>query len=159
MVSHTHRVALPSDEAFGEQILDYFYPVHYQLGMELELAMGQGRIGRREAALLWLVHSSTSENGWVSRKTIESQLARWFDLGAPGVSKLVREVSKEDCRLLESVESPHSRRERMLRLTDEGRAFVDGMAFTAKCFIEKRLAHMSDEELRWGLNFFRRAFG
>jgi hypothetical protein len=156
-VKDAHSVA--DEGALGAQILNYFYPVHYQLGMELELAMGQGRVGRRQAALLWLVHSTTRDGQWVTRKAIEAQLERWFDLGAPGVSKLIRDVSSGEAQFVECVASPQSGREKVIRLTIDGEKFVETMAETARSFIEHRLSHMSPQELSWGLGFFQRAFG
>src|ERR1700738_4894299 len=76
----------PSRELVGE-LLNFFYPMHYRIGMDLEAVMCQGRISRKQAAILWLIHSRAAEDGWVRRKEIESRLITWFESSNSNISK------------------------------------------------------------------------
>jgi DNA-binding MarR family transcriptional regulator len=133
--------------------------VHYRLGMELESAMCQGMVSRKHSAILWLVHSSADPDGWVSRKTIESNLSQWFEISNSNISRLIRELTSEPTLLLDLAENPNSGRERMLRLTDSGRRFVEGMIAAAVDYLGAKLGHLESDELAWGLRFFKLAFG
>lgn len=148
----------PSQETVGD-ILTYFYPVHYRLGMEMEAAMSQGRVDRKQAAMLWLIHSRANGEGWVSRKEIEAELSAWFDISNSKISRMMSALGKDPLNLLELTESPDSGREKMLRLTMEGDGFVAGMVAAASALISEKVGHLDDAELRDGLGFLTKAFG
>lgn len=144
--------------AFIEDLLSYFYPVHYRLGMEMEAAMCQGRVDRKQSALLWFVHSRTADVGWVRRKEVEAELSSWFEISNPKMSRMIRGLTTKELPLLELAENPASGREKMLRLTPAGRVFVEGMIDAAVRFLQARLGHVPSDQLAWGLRFFRLAF-
>jgi len=146
-------------EVFGERVLRYFYPVHYRFGMEMEQAMGQGRLGRKQAALLWLIHSEAGPDGWMPRKDIEATLATWFEMSPPNVTKIIRDTASPAHGLIEIIESPGSAREKSLRLTPAGRDFVSTMIDSATRFLQSRVAHMPQAKLSAGLAFLEEAFG
>jgi DNA-binding PadR family transcriptional regulator len=140
------------------ELLNFFYPIHYRIGMELEGVMCQGRISRKHAAILWLIHSRASEDGWIRRKEIETRLVTWFESSNSNVSKLLRELSKPPLSLVKQVESPESGREKIVRLTKAGETFVDGMVQASVTYLSGQLSHVAADELRWGVDFFALAF-
>src|SRR3546814_1687942 len=95
--------------------------------MEMEQAMGQGQLGRKQAALLWLLHSEAGSDGWMPRKDIEATLGSWFEMSPPNVTKIIRDTASPPHEMIEIIESPGSGREKLLRLTPDGRAFVSTM--------------------------------
>lgn len=143
---------------FVEDVLSYFYPAHYRLGMEMEAAMSQGRIGRKQSALLWLIHTRSAAGTWVTRKEIEGELSNWFEISNSKISRMIRELSTAPLMLIEVAETPESGREKMLRLTPDGVHFVDGMVGAAVDYLTTKLGHLSPPQLAWGLQFFRIAF-
>jgi DNA-binding PadR family transcriptional regulator len=147
----------PSRGLVGE-LLNFFYPMHYRIGMDLEAVMCQGRISRKQAAILWLIHSRAAEDGWVRRKEIEIRLITWFESSNSNISKLLRDMSKPPLSLVKQVESPDSGREKVIRLTKAGEAFVDGMVEASIDYLSGQLSHVTEEELRWGVDFFALSF-
>lgn len=153
------RARRADPDAFAERVLGYFYPVHYRFGMEMEQAMGQGQLGRKQAALLWLLHSEAGADGWMPRKDIEATLGTWFEMSPPNVTKIIRDTASPPHEMIEIIESPGSGREKMLRLTSAGRKFVSTMIDSATNFLTGRVGHMTQAKLAAGLAFLEEAFG
>lgn len=140
------------------ELLNFFYPIHYRIGMDLETVMCQGRISRKHAAILWLIHSRAPADGWIRRKEIEMRLVAWFESSNSNISKLLRELSKPPLSLIKQAENPESGREKVLRLTPAGERFVDGMVQASIDYLSGQLSHVTDDELRWGVDFFALGF-
>lgn len=157
--SNVQHPAQPTPGAFAARVLRYFYPVHYRFGMEMEQAMGQGRLGRKQAALLWLIYSEAGPDGWMPRKDIETTLGAWFEMSPPNVTKIIHDTASAPHEMIEIIESPGSGREKLLRLTSEGRIFVSTMIESAGSFLGGRVEHMSQAKLAAGLVFLEEAFG
>jgi DNA-binding MarR family transcriptional regulator len=136
-----------------EQLLGFFYPIHYRLGMDLETVMCRGRIARKQAAILWLIHSSGAADGWVRRKDIETSLATWFEMSNSNVSKLLRELAGPSLQLIHQEESPESGREKVVRLTATGQLFVDDMVDAAIDHLSAQLTDIPLDGLRAGIRF------
>jgi DNA-binding PadR family transcriptional regulator len=133
--------------------------MHYRIGMDLETLMGQGRVSRKQSAILWLIHSRADKDGWVRRKVIENRLSTWFEMSNSNISKLLRELARPPLSLVSQVENPSSGREKVVRLTESGEAFVTGMIDAAIGYLSRQLAHVDEEELSWGVGFLALAFG
>jgi DNA-binding MarR family transcriptional regulator len=146
-----------SADLLGE-LLSFFYPVHYRLGMDLETVMCQGRISRKQAAILWLVHSQAREDGWVRRKEIERRLSTWFEISNSNISILLRELTKPPLSLLTQIENPKSGREKVVCLTEEGRTFVSSMIEASVRYLGEAFNHLTDRDLRQGVDFFELLF-
>jgi DNA-binding MarR family transcriptional regulator len=140
------------------ELLNFFYPIHYRIGMDLETVMCQRRISRKQAAILWLIHSRAAPDGWVRRKEIETRLATWFEISNSNISKLLRELSKPPLSLVKQVENPDSGREKVVRLTKPGESFVQGMVEASIDYLSEQLSHLTPDELRWGVDFFALSF-
>lgn len=156
----THKQSVQGSLAgYAERLMSFFYPVHYRLGMEMEQAMCQGRVDRKQSAMLWLVYSRSDEQGWVRRKDIVRELSSWFEISEAKVSRMLRSLSSPPHDFLELAESPDSSRERILRLTGEGVQFVEVMRASAMAYLTAQVGHLSHDELDWGLAFLEKAFG
>lgn len=157
----TRRDPAPALEARSEHLSDlltFYYPMHYRIGMDLETVMGQGRVSRKQAAILWLIHSRADEEGWVRRKVIETRLSTWFEVSNSSISNLLRELTRVPLELVQQVENPSSGREKLVRLTPLGRRFVDGMIDQSVEYLRRHLGHLSEDQLAWGIQFFKLAF-
>lgn len=140
------------------ELLNFYYPMHYRIGIDLEGVMGQGRISRKQAAALWLIHSRSDDSGWLRRKAIEERLSTWFEISNSSVSNLLRELTRPPLELVQQIESPASGREKLVRLTAAGEAFVAGMIGESTAYLAQHLRHLSQEQLDWGIRFFKLAF-
>lgn len=139
-------------------LLKFFYPMHYRIGMEIETIICQGKISRKQAAILWLIHSRAGNEGWVRRREIETRLSTWFEISNSNVSKLLRELAKPPLSLVEQSENPDSGREKVIRLTTQGRIFLEGMVEASVDYLDKQLSHVECDELAWGLGFLALSF-
>ncbi|NMF87156.1 MarR family winged helix-turn-helix transcriptional regulator [Aromatoleum petrolei] len=140
-------------------LLGFFYPIHYRIGMELERRMCQGRLSRQQAAIIWLIESEVGPHGWIRRKLIEQTLSDWFETRNSHVSQLLYELSSPPLSLIEQKTNPESGREKVVALTDEGRTYFNTMIDAGLAYFAVLLPHLSDDELRAGIRFLGRAFG
>lgn len=141
-----------------EEFLDFFYQVHYRLGMSLEAAMCDGIVSRTQAAVLWLIASEIGDGGQIRRKDVEKRLRDWFDTSNSNMSKLLRDLAKEPQAFITQTESPDSGREKVITLTAEGKAFVKAMRARGFEYFQEGLDHMSLEEMQHGAIFFEALF-
>jgi DNA-binding MarR family transcriptional regulator len=140
-------------------LLGFFYPIHYRIGMELENRMCQGRLSRQQAAIIWLIESEVGADGWMRRRVIEQMLGSWFETSNSHVSQLLRELARPPLSLVVQMENPASGREKVVALTPEGKAFFASMIQAGLDYFSTVLSHVSDDELRWGIKFLGLAFG
>lgn len=140
------------------EFLDFFYQVHYRLGMTLEAAMCDGLVSRTQAAVLWLVESEIGEGGKIRRKDVERRLRDWFETSNSNVSKLLRDLAKPPHKFILQEENPDSGREKLIALTPEGKAFVRAMKERGSQYFEVGLAHLNIERMSEGARFFEDLF-
>lgn len=155
------RVSGASPKAWSASLADllsFYYPMHYRIGIDLETVMGQSRISRKQAAILWLIHTKAGDDGWLRRKAIEERLSAWFEISNSSISNLLRELTKPPLSLVLQVENPDSGREKLVRLTEAGQGFVDGMVAESIGYLGHHLEHLTQEQLDWGIQFFKLAF-
>lgn len=148
----------PSPEAYY-QLLGFFFPIHYPIGMELERKSLQGSISRQHAAILWLLQHETNGHGHIRRKRIEQALNDWFETKNSHVSHLLKELSAPNFGFVEQISNPESGREKLVGLTDAGRTFFNSMLAEGVAFFTERLSHLTERELQDGMKFLRKAFG
>jgi DNA-binding MarR family transcriptional regulator len=140
-------------------LLGFFYPIHYRIGMALELAMCQGLLKRQQVAIIWLIASEVGPHGSMRRKLIEQRLNDWFESRNSHVTHLLNELSSPPLLLVTQATNPESGREKLVTLTDAGRDYLNVMTDAALSFFRQLLPHLSDQELRDGIHFLGRAFG
>ena len=144
--------------ALYREFLEFFYQVHYRLGMSLEAAMCDGIVSRTQAAVLWLVASEIGDGGQIRRKDVERRLRDWFEVSNSNVSKLLRDLAKPPLFFIVQEESPESGREKIITLTPEGLAFVRDMKARGFQYFEEALAHMNLDQMGQGAVFFEALF-
>jgi DNA-binding PadR family transcriptional regulator len=160
----TRRTTKPANAADEErnklyaEFLEFFYQVHYRLGMTLEAEMCNGMVSRTQAAVLWLVASEIGEGGLIRRKDVERRLGDWFETSNSNVSKLLRDLAKPPHKFIVQKENPNSGREKIIALTADGRAFVQSMKVRGIQYFETALAHMTVERMNDGQGFFEELF-
>ncbi len=140
------------------QFLDFFYQVHYRLGMSLEAAMCGGIVSRTQAAILWILAFEFGEAAHIRRKDVELCLRDWFETSNSNVSKLLRDLAKPPLLFITQKESPHSGREKLISLTPAGHAFVRDMKLRGFQYFEEALAHMTLNQMEHGGEFFGTLF-
>lgn len=152
------RTSPPTDSAL-QALLGFFYPIHYQIGMELERRLGQQQLSRQQVAIIWLIQSEVGLDGWIRRKTIELTLCDSFESRNSHVSILLRELSSPPLSLVVQKTNPECAREKLVSLTDKGREFFNSMVTAGVDYFREILPHLSEEELISGMKFLNRAFG
>ena len=151
-------VPAPSDAGLFD-LLGFFYPIHYRIGMALERAMTQGQLKRQQVAIIWLIESEAGPHGWIRRKHIEQTLSDWFETRNSHVTQLLNELAAPPLSLVVQKTNPDSAREKLVALTDDGRQYFDAMTGAALTFFRGLLPPLSEQELRDGLRFLGRTFG
>ena len=51
--------------------LKFFYPIHYQFGKAIEDVMRDGKLTRKQVAILWLIHSEDIQERGIARKELQ----------------------------------------------------------------------------------------
>ena len=139
-------------------LLSFYYPMHYRIGIDVETVMGQGRISRKQGTILWLIHSRADKDGWLRRKLIEERLSAWFEISNSSVSNLLRELTRPPLELVKQIENPSSGREKLVALTPKGRAFLDQSISLSLDYLGRHLEHIDQAMLDRGIQFFKIAF-
>lgn len=138
------------------EFLEFFYPVHYQIGKALEDELRNNQLTRKQVAILWLLRSEGGPDGRLRRKDIQRLIGTWFEISSPSITRALRAMSRPPLRLVQLSEDPVSGREKMVMLTPEGKRFLTTMAEKGKQLLRPLLAHFSADEIRTGVQFFRR---
>jgi DNA-binding MarR family transcriptional regulator len=136
------------------RLLEYFYPVHYELGCALEDVMRAGRLSRHQAAILWLIRSEGGAELRMRRKDIELSMRDWFEITSAAVSKALREIMHPPLELIEISEDPASGREKLVRLTPRGQQFLTATTRQAQAFLSRLSAELPVNLLDEAIQFF-----
>ncbi len=145
-----------SAELSGE-ILELFYPVHYQVGMALEDELRQRRLTRKQAAILWMIRSIGGERRGLNRKQIRQALSDWFEVSNSQITKALRSMARPPLNLIQIVEDPSSGREKLVLLTAAGERFLLAMVERGREFFRPVGERLTPELIREGLVFLRQA--
>lgn len=157
--SNTNNAGSAPTDASYLDLLGFFYPIHYRIGMALERRMSQGRLSRQQVAIIWLIESEVGPHGWMRRRNIELTLSDWFETRNSHVTQLLRELSSPPLALVTQKTNPDCAREKLVALTEAGRHYVETMVSAGLDYFRELLPHLTDEELRDGMRFLGRAFG
>ena len=144
------------NELSGE-ILELFYPVHYQVGMALEDALRQRRLTRKQVAILWLIRSIGGERRRLSRKQIQQAVTNWFEVSNSQITKALRAMARPPLALIQIVEDPKSGREKQVLLTAKGERFLLTMVERGRAFFRPVGERLTPNLIRDGLVFLRLA--
>lgn len=134
-------------------LLEFFYPIHYKLGMTLEDALRRGQLTRKQVAILWLIRSEGGPDHRMPRKDIERLLATWFEISGSAITKALRAMARAPLNLVKLVEDPRSGREKLVLLTAKGEQFLLAMIEEGQQYIQQIADHLSDADLQAGIRF------
>ncbi len=167
MASHTQTTA-PStkrsvsaaptrEKDLSGEFLEFFYPIHYKLGMALEDALRSGQLTRKQVAILWLIRAEGGSERRMRRKDIEQRLTTWFEVSSSAITKALRAMARPPLNLLQVIEDPHSGREKQVVLTAKGERFLLTMVEHGQQFVRDIVEHMTAEEIHHGVRFLHQA--
>jgi DNA-binding MarR family transcriptional regulator len=134
---------------------EFFYPIHYQVGMALEDALRGGVLTRRQSAILWMIRSAGEGGRRMRRKDIVRSMQSWFEVTNSGISKAIRGMARPPLALVEITEDPRSAREKLISLTPKGEQFLEAMAARGEAFLRDIVQHVPAEVIRGGIEYFR----
>jgi DNA-binding MarR family transcriptional regulator len=146
---------LSAQTEVAAEFLEFFYPIHYKLGMALEDALRSGKLTRKQVAILWLIRSE-GKGGHMRRKDIEQRISTWFEVSSSAITKALRAMARPPLGLVQVVEDPRSGREKQILLTAKGERFLTTMVGQGQDFLRRILDQLTDEEIRTGSHFLRR---
>jgi DNA-binding MarR family transcriptional regulator len=148
------RSEQPRDSAAAE-LQEFFYPIHYQIGMALEDALRGGMLTRKQSAILWMIRSAGESGRRMRRKDIVRLMQSWFEVTNSGLSKAIRSMARPPLSLVELTEDPRSAREKLIALTPKGEQFLAAMAARGEVFLQDIVERMPAEVIRGGIEYFR----
>jgi DNA-binding MarR family transcriptional regulator len=148
------RKVQPEDTTAAE-LQEFFYPIHYQIGMALEDALRGGLLTRKQSAILWMIRSAGEDGRRMRRKDIVRSMQSWFEVTNSGLSKAIRGMARAPLALVEITEDPRSAREKLITLTPEGVRFVAAMAARGENFLKDIVDHLPAEVIRGGIEYLR----
>lgn len=137
------------------ELQEFFYPIHYQIGMALEDALRGGVLTRKQSAILWMVRSAGEDGRSMRRKEIVRLMQSWFEVTNSAISKAIRGMARPPLALVEITEDPRSAREKLITLTPEGQRFIAAMASRGEIFLHDIVQHLPTEVARGGIAYFR----
>ena len=139
--------------------LDYFYPIHFSIGMKIEAGLMEcGRLDRHQTVIMWILRSESqrSDVTVISRKDIVKMMTNWYDITSSSVSKALRALAKEPLSYITILEDPNSGREKLIEMTPAGKQHCDEMIASACDVIKRITANFSDDENKMGVYMFMR---
>jgi DNA-binding MarR family transcriptional regulator len=137
------------------ELQEFFYPIHYQIGMALEDALRGGMLTRKQSAILWMIHSAGEEGRSMRRKDIVRLMQSWFEVTNSAISKSLRGMARPPLALVQISEDPRSAREKLISLTPKGEQFLVAMADRGENFLQDIVKHLPAEVIRGGIEYFQ----
>lgn len=137
------------------ELQEFFYPIHYQIGMALEDALRGGLLTRKQSAILWMIRSAGENGRCMRRKEIVRSMQSWFEVTNSGLSKAIRGMARPPLTLVEITEDPVSAREKLITLTPKGEQFVANMATRGEAFLQDIVQHLPADVIHGGIEYFR----
>ncbi len=138
------------------EFLEFFYPIHYKLGMALEDALRGRQLTRKQVAILWLIRSEGESGRGMPRKEIERLITTWFEVSSSAITKALRAMARPPLSLVRVIENPHSGREKQVFLTPKGERFLATMVEQGTIFLEKIVEQLTAGEVQSGIQFLSR---
>jgi len=134
-------------------LLEFFYPIHYKLGMALEDALRGGKLSRKQVAILWLIRAEGGREHRMQRKEIERLLSTWYEVSSSAITKALRAMARPPLELVSIVEDPRSGREKQVYLTPEGKHFLHTMVEAGQRYLDNLVCGLSAPTIRQGIEF------
>jgi DNA-binding MarR family transcriptional regulator len=134
--------------------MEFFYPVHYEIGTMLEDVVRADVLSRQQAASLWLIRSQGEDGCRMARKEIEVNVRRWFEVTSGAVTRSLRAMMRPPLELIQMIEDPTSGRQKLVVLTPKGRAFLDLVADRATQVLAETIAAVPTELVNSAILYF-----
>jgi DNA-binding MarR family transcriptional regulator len=144
-----------TQEATAAELQEFFYPIHYQVGMALEDALRGGVLTRKQSAILWMIRSAGEGGQSMRRKDIVRLMQSWFEVTNSGLSKAIRGMARPPLELVKIIEDPRSAREKLISLSPKGEQFVLEMAERGEAFLHNIVQHLPQEVIRGGIEYLQ----
>jgi DNA-binding MarR family transcriptional regulator len=147
-----------SDNA-PQMFLDYFYPIHFSIGMKIEAGLMEcGTLDRHQTVIMWIMRSEAQRSGnrAIQRKQIVKLMTNWYDITSSSVSKALRALAKDPLNYITLIEDPNSGREKVVEMTPAGIEHCEKMIASACKVIRKITDNFTDEENKMGIYMFMR---
>jgi DNA-binding PadR family transcriptional regulator len=151
------QIAPTTGKDLSGEFLEFFYPIHYKLGMALEDALRSGQLTRKQVAILWLIRAEGGAERRMRRKDIEQRLTTWFEVSSSAITKALRAMARPPLNLLQIIEDPHSGREKQVILAAKGERFLLTMVEHGQQFVRDIAERMTAEEIHHGIRFLHQA--
>lgn len=142
-------------QAVAAELMEFFYPVHYEIGTAFEDVLRADVLSRQQAASLWLIRSQGEGGTQMRRKEIEANVRRWFEVTNAAVSRALRAMMRPPLELIEITEDPRSGREKLVSLTPKGKAFLDSVAARATVVAAELIEEVPPELVGSAIVYFR----
>jgi len=136
------------------ELMEFFYPVHYEIGTALEDVVRAGVLSRQQAASLWLIRSQGKNGCMISRKEIEVNVRRWFEVTSAAVTRSLRAMMRPPLELIEMIEDPASGRQKLVVLTPKGQAFLDSVGEQATQVLAEAIQDVPAELIESVISYF-----
>jgi DNA-binding MarR family transcriptional regulator len=146
--------SIDSEKTVAAELQEFYYPIHYQIGMAFEDALRGGMLTRKQCAILWMIRSEGQDGRHMRRKEIVRLMQSWFEVTGSALSKAVRGMARPPLGLVRVTEDPGSGREKIISLTPKGEQFVAGMALRGEQFLVQIVRHLAPGVARKGMEFF-----
>jgi DNA-binding MarR family transcriptional regulator len=127
------------------ELLEFFYPAHYEIGTALEDLLRADLLSRQQAASLWLIRAQGVDGCRIRRKDIEANVRRWFEVTNAAVSRALREMMRPPLELIEITEDPRSGREKVVSLTPKGKAYLKAVSARATALLAELIEDVQPE--------------
>lgn len=153
-----HDAPLTRDNA-SKLLLEYFYPIHFSIGMKVEESFRTcGTLNRNQTVIMWLLFSETRRTGrpTIARKTVASLMTSWYDISTSGVSKALQHLSKPPLEFILLEKDEQSRREVVISLTKAGTEHCEKMVDSAASVVDKLAGGMTIEEAKMAVYMLMR---
>jgi DNA-binding MarR family transcriptional regulator len=141
--------------AAAAELMEFFYPAHYEMGTALEDVLRSRTLSRQQAATLWLIRSQGRNGTRMRRKEIEVNIRRWFEVTNAALSRSLRAMMRPPLKLIEITEDPESGREKVVSLTAKGKAFLDSAAARATHGFAGLIQEISPQVVDAAIVYFR----
>jgi DNA-binding MarR family transcriptional regulator len=145
---------VPADAAL--QLLELYYPIHYQAGIGVEDALRGDALSRHQVAILWLLHSQGEDGIRMNRKAIARALANWFEISNAAITKAIRSMARPPLALVALQEDPRSGREQVVTLTAKGQKHLAAMIERGTAYVQWIVDQMDDRHVVEGIAFFEK---
>jgi len=144
-----------TEDTTAAELQEFFYPIHYQIGMALEDALRGGMLTRKQSAILWMIRSAGEDGRCMRRKDIVRSMQSWFEVTNSGLSKAIRSMARPPLSLVELAEDSRSAREKLITLTPKGERFVTAMAARGETFLQDIVQHVPAAVIRGGMEYLQ----